>query len=136
MARPSAMQESAGRCRDRIPVRGTPQTASISAVPGLISPLTPCLPVLRHLQVVWCRALPNASRDVVVGSVAGAEPAVVVTSTGNGHTAQVCAHTNDHKVLHTTKQASPWVTKLELAHTACTGWEVSPCMLQRAQGNQ
>lgn len=32
-------------------------------------------------------------------TVAGAEPAVVVTSTGDGHAAKVGAHTNHNKVL-------------------------------------
>lgn len=44
-------------------------------------------PVLRHLQVVGGWALADATRDVIVGAVAGAEPAVVVASASNGHAA-------------------------------------------------
>lgn len=49
--------------------------------------------IRRDLEVEWSRALANTSRDVVVGTVAGAEPAAKVTSLADWHTTQMRAHT-------------------------------------------
>jgi hypothetical protein len=50
-----------------------------------------------HLEVQGGRATTNAARAIVVGTVAGAEPSVVVPSVGNGHAAQVGAHTQHNQ---------------------------------------
>ena len=39
----------------------------------------------RDLEVERRRALADAARDVVVGAVAGAEPASIITGVGNWH---------------------------------------------------
>lgn len=61
-------------------------------------------PVLRHLQVVGCRALPDASTYVIMTTMAWTEPSIVVTGTSNGNTAQVGTHTHDHQVLQGGRQ--------------------------------
>jgi hypothetical protein len=55
--------------------------------------------VVWHLQVVWRRALADASRGVIVGAVAGAEPGMVVPSVVQGDAAQVRAHTHHNQPL-------------------------------------
>lgn len=55
--------------------------------------------VLRNLQVQGSRALANATANVVVATVARAEPAVVVTGLTDGHTTQVSADTNHDEPL-------------------------------------
>jgi len=47
--------------------------------------------IRRHLQVQRRRALSDTSRDIIMGSVARAEPASKVTSLSNWHTTQVRA---------------------------------------------
>jgi len=49
--------------------------------------------VLGNLEVQWCRTLPDASGDIVVGTVARAEPTAKVTSLADWHTTQVGADT-------------------------------------------
>lgn len=49
--------------------------------------------VFGNLEVEGSRALAYTSGDVVVGSVAGAEPASKVAGLANGHTTQVRADT-------------------------------------------
>ena len=49
--------------------------------------------VLRDFQVQRCRALPYSARDVVVGSVARAEPTAKVTSLADRNAAQMRADT-------------------------------------------
>lgn len=46
-----------------------------------------------NLQVQRGRAPPNTAGDIVVGTVAGAEPAAVVTGLADGDTTQVGADT-------------------------------------------
>ncbi len=43
------------------------------------------------LEVQRGGAFPDAARDVVVGAVAGAEPAAEVAGLADGHATQVCA---------------------------------------------
>ena len=47
--------------------------------------------VLGDLEVEGGGAFPDAARDVVVGAVAGAEPAAVVAGLADGHTTQMGA---------------------------------------------
>ena len=47
----------------------------------------------RDLEVERCRTLPDTARDVVVGTVAGAEPATIVTGLADGHATKVSADT-------------------------------------------
>ncbi len=47
--------------------------------------------VRRDLEVEGRGSFADAARDVVVGTVAGAEPAAVVAGLADGHAAQVCA---------------------------------------------
>lgn len=47
-----------------------------------------------------------------MGAVAGAEPALEVAGAGDGHTAQVRAHTNDDQVLHGRDMAGHVVWKV------------------------
>lgn len=49
--------------------------------------------VRRNLEVERSRALPDTAGDIVVRTVAGAEPATIVTSLTNGDTTKVCADT-------------------------------------------
>lgn len=49
--------------------------------------------VLRNLQVQRRRAPPDTAGDIVVGAVAGAEPAAVVAGLADGDTTQVGADT-------------------------------------------
>ena len=49
--------------------------------------------VRRHFKVERVGSLSNASRGIVVRSVARAKPAAKFTSAGNWHAAQVSAHT-------------------------------------------
>ena len=49
--------------------------------------------VLRDLEVQRSRAFPDTARDVIVRTVARAEPAAKVTSLADGHATQVCADT-------------------------------------------
>ena len=49
--------------------------------------------VLRNLQVQGSGSLPDTAGDVVVGTVAGAEPATVVAGLTDGDTTQVGADT-------------------------------------------
>src|SRR5690554_5145354 len=51
----------------------------------------------RQLEVERSRSLANTARNVVVGTVARAEPAVILTSARNWHTAEVSANTQHHK---------------------------------------
>ena len=55
--------------------------------------------VLGNLEVQRGGALANAAGDIVVGAVAGAEPAAVVTSLTDGHTTQVGADTQHNQPL-------------------------------------
>lgn len=55
--------------------------------------------VLWHLEVLWCGALANAARSVVVRAVAWAKVPAKVTRVGDGHTAQVSADAQHHKPL-------------------------------------
>jgi hypothetical protein len=55
--------------------------------------------ILGHLKVERRRALPDTARNVVVRTVARAEPATEVTGLTNGHTTQVGAHTNHDEPL-------------------------------------
>lgn len=55
--------------------------------------------VNRDFEVKGSRAFANTARGVVVGTVARAEPAVVITRVGDGHTAQVSADTQHHQEL-------------------------------------
>lgn len=52
-----------------------------------------------NLEVQGSRTLADAARDVVVGAVAGAEPAAVVTGLTDGHTTQVGADTQHDQPL-------------------------------------
>ena len=45
------------------------------------------------LEVQRGGSFPDAARDVVVGTVAGAEPAAVVAGLADGHATQMCADT-------------------------------------------
>jgi hypothetical protein len=47
--------------------------------------------ILRHLEVERSRTLPYTSRDIVVRTVAGAEPASEVAGFADGHATQMCA---------------------------------------------
>lgn len=49
--------------------------------------------VRRNLEVERSRALPDTTGDIVVRTVARAEPATKVTSLTNGDTTKVCADT-------------------------------------------
>lgn len=49
--------------------------------------------VRRYLQVERCRALSYTARDVVMGTVAGTEPAAEITGLANGHASKMCADT-------------------------------------------
>ena len=49
--------------------------------------------VLGYLKVERCRSLSYAARDIVVGTVAGAEPAAEVTGLANGDTSKMGADT-------------------------------------------
>merc|ERR1719206_1513031 len=55
--------------------------------------------IIGHFEIERCRALPDASRGVVVRSVARAVVATEITSVGNWHTAQMCADSDDDQVL-------------------------------------
>jgi hypothetical protein len=55
--------------------------------------------VLRNLEVQRSGALADTARDIVVGAVAGAEPAAVVTGLTDGHTTQVGADTQHDQPL-------------------------------------
>lgn len=48
-------------------------------------------PIRRHLQIQWRRPFPHSAGDVVVASVAGAEPAAKVAGFSNGDAAQMRA---------------------------------------------
>lgn len=49
--------------------------------------------VLWNLEVERCRSLANATRNIVMRTVARAEPSAEVTSLTNGHASQMCADT-------------------------------------------
>ena len=49
--------------------------------------------VRRNLEIERSRALPDTAGDIVVRTVARAEPATIVTSLTNGDTTKVCADT-------------------------------------------
>ena len=53
--------------------------------------------VLWDLEVERGRSFPDAARDVVVGSVAGAEPTAVVARLADGYASEMCA---DAYVIH------------------------------------
>jgi hypothetical protein len=55
--------------------------------------------VRRNLKVKRSGTLADTTRGVVVRTVAGAEPAVVVTSVGDGNATQVSTNTQKDKVL-------------------------------------
>lgn len=55
--------------------------------------------VLGNLQVQRGRALSDTARDIVVGAVARAEPAAVVTGLANGYTTKVSADTKHDQPL-------------------------------------
>ena len=48
--------------------------------------------IRRNLQVKRRRSLSYAARDIVVGAVAGTEPAAEVAGFANGHAAEMCAY--------------------------------------------
>jgi hypothetical protein len=54
---------------------------------------------LGNLEVQGSGTLADTTRDIVVGAVAGAEPAAVVTSLTDGHTTQVGADTQHDQPL-------------------------------------
>ena len=51
------------------------------------------------LQVVWGRALADSPRDVVVRTVARAEPATKVSRVGEGNATKMSADTDNHQPL-------------------------------------
>lgn len=55
--------------------------------------------ILWYLQVQRRRTSPNPPRNIVVRTVARAEPSTVVTSLTDGHTAQVCADSHHDEPL-------------------------------------
>lgn len=48
--------------------------------------------IFRDLEVERCRTTPYATRDIIVGAVAGAEPTPIVTSLANRHTTYIFTH--------------------------------------------
>ena len=58
--------------------------------------------VLWDLKIVRSRALASSARRVIVASMAGAEPAMVIPSIGEGHAAQVSADAHNDQPLHHT----------------------------------
>lgn len=50
-----------------------------------------------YFQVEWSGSLADTTRSVVVRTVAWTVVATKVTSIGNWHTTQMCAHTNHNK---------------------------------------
>lgn len=49
--------------------------------------------ILRHLEVEWCRSLSYAARNVVMGTVAGAEPAAEIAGLADGNASKMSADT-------------------------------------------
>ena len=68
-----------------------------------------------QLQVEGSRASANTPRHVVVGSVAGAEPASVVTCPGDGHAAQVSADAQHDEPLRVLVAVGVGLGVLQLA---------------------
>jgi len=65
--------------------------------------------VQRNLQVKRCRSLPCATGDIVVRTVARAEPASKVTSLANRHTTQMRAHTDHDQPLRLLDTVLIWL---------------------------
>lgn len=72
--------------------------------------------VFRDLEVQGSRALADAATDVVVATVAGAEPAVVVASLTDRHTSQMRADTNHDEPLRALDTLSVRLGVAQLAH--------------------
>mmetsp|Transcript_9211 Transcript_9211/g.19128 ORF Transcript_9211/g.19128 Transcript_9211/m.19128 type:complete len:261 (+) Transcript_9211:91-873(+) len=79
--------------------------------------------VRRNLQVEWGRSLADSSRNIVVRSVAGAEPSVVFSGIRYGDASQVGANGQDHNpfVGEDSVFVGLWVT--QTAH-----WDGADCI--------
>ena len=62
--------------------------------------------VRRNFEILWSRALHDASRNVIMGAVARAVVAAILASVGNRHAAKMSAHSEDNKPVSTITQGN------------------------------
>ena len=87
--------------------------------------------IRRHLQIQRSRPLSNPATDIVVTSMAGAKPAVIIPCSTNGYASQMRANSQNHQPLGLQRAIviSLFVPKLGEGYTSLRsdlGWGTMP----------